>query len=287
MLTNRYLNLQSCDYRGAWDFTTTVNTLSGYAGSTHASNTPDTTLACAPPSGGWAFAPANSGFKVLDTLDSTRGRGFVEFRMTAPFPEVTTPYDQTASMTGAGDSAGKITVLVEPFPTEGDWGFPRGMWQVPVGHKLDPFIEVTCDPQPSVLPVPDTTPCQYGAGMRISIRALNGSNFLDNAVTGGADTRGAQWDLNLKSTGARVGTCYVEEGRTSILCRVVKTGTANAGDSLVTSVPVEMLTANTAATPSFQVTWWNPWGEPQRGTNGKNDLWGANDFFTIATTPRA
>ncbi|MFB7175967.1 hypothetical protein ACFCYM_34955 [Streptomyces sp. NPDC056254] len=126
MLTNRYLNLQSCDYRGAWDFTTTVNTLSGYAGSTHASNTPDTTLACAPPSGGWAFAPANSGAISLDTLDTTRGEGFVEFTMIAPTLTTTQTFPQDSMLNGAGTnnpaSSGTVTVnpeLAIPLIDEG------------------------------------------------------------------------------------------------------------------------------------------------------------------------
>ncbi|MEU0664316.1 hypothetical protein [Streptomyces lavendulocolor] len=123
--------------------------------------------------------------------------------------------------------------------------------------------------------------------MQISIVALNGSKFLDNPVTPGPDTTGAQWDLNLKSTGTRVGTCYVTASKTEILCRVVVPGTANAGDALVTAVPVEMVSTTEASTPAFQVHWKNPWGEAQRGTDGMNDLWGNNDFLTHVTHPSA
>ncbi|MFB7175976.1 hypothetical protein ACFCYM_35005 [Streptomyces sp. NPDC056254] len=292
MLNNRYLNLMQCGYywgAGSDNWYSVVDISNGgtlFDSGTNASNSPATAPTCGTGDGASTHIPMNSGYAALDTLDTTRGRGFVEFRMTAPFPLVTTPYDQTASMTGDGTSAGKITVVVDALPTVGDWGFAQGKWQVLPGHKLDPFIEVTCAPVPGASPVPAAGSCQYGFGMVISIKPLNGSVLLDNAVSGGTSTTGSQWDLNLKSTGARVGQCYVEVDKTAVTCLVVKNGTAAAGDSLITSVPVEMLTTPRTATPAFQVTWWNPHGEPQTGqTPGGNDLWGANDFLTIVTSP--
>ncbi|MEU0664229.1 hypothetical protein, partial [Streptomyces lavendulocolor] len=259
-----------------------------FSSGTNASDTPITDPICGPGNAQYTYGAVHSNELALDTLDTTRGEGFVEFRMMAPFPDVTTTYPQSASMTGVPDSSGSVTVLVGGIPSEGDWGFPLGAaGQVPPGHLIDPVIPLFCDPLPSRLPTPDTTPCKYGPGMRIHIRALNGSRFLDNPVTPGPDTTGAQWDLNLKSTGTRVGTCYVTAAKDEVLCRVVVAGTANAGDALVTAVPVEMLTTTATSKPAVQVYWKNPYGEEQRGTNGKNDLWGHNDFLTLVTHPSA
>ncbi|MFJ3176749.1 hypothetical protein ACIPJK_39485 [Streptomyces roseus] len=126
--------------------------------------------------------------------------------------------------------------------------------------------------------------------MRLQVNALNGSSFLHNSVQGAGSGIGiaipnAQWDLNKASDGSRVGTCRVETP-TQVLCfpTSITPGILNAGDSLVTSIPVSMLATTKSGAPAFQVTWNNPWGETQRGSNGDNDLYGLNDFHTIVTT---
>ncbi|KPI10885.1 hypothetical protein OV450_8488 [Actinobacteria bacterium OV450] len=285
MLNNRYLNLQQCVYTSTENFTTYIpGGNPAYGGNTNASDTADTAPNCRP--GTPPIVPNVNNTRVLplDTLDTTRGRGFVEFRMYAPIPDVTTTYPESTSMTGSQDSSGTVTVLVLPIPNAGDWGFPLGVKiQVPAGLKVDPAISWTCDPLPSILPVPDTSPCEYVPSMRLVIHALHGAEFLDNTVTD-TDTSGAQWDLVKKSTKARVGTCFVAS-KVEVQCRPTGIGSVSAGDSLETAIPVEFVTASTAATPTLQATWWNPGGEPQRGSDGMNDLWGQNDFLTFATTP--
>ncbi|MEU0664318.1 hypothetical protein [Streptomyces lavendulocolor] len=107
--------------------------------------------------------PDYSNELALDTLDTTRGEGFVEFKMTAPFPDVTTTYPQSASMTGVPDSSGSVTVLVGGIPSEGDWGFPlNAAGQVPPGHTIDPVVHLLCDPLPSRLPIPNLDVKQPG-----------------------------------------------------------------------------------------------------------------------------
>jgi hypothetical protein len=122
-LNDRYLNLEECDYLGGQDTYSNLlpNTLnSAFNTGTSASNTPATSLSCGAGAGGYDFFFGNSALLALDTLDTNRGAGFVEFSMTAPSPSATQPFGQSASLSGAGTGnptgAATITVAV-PTPT--------------------------------------------------------------------------------------------------------------------------------------------------------------------------
>ncbi|OLE26086.1 MAG: hypothetical protein AUG49_09070 [Catenulispora sp. 13_1_20CM_3_70_7] len=85
LLGNRYLNLNNCVRQIAGtgngpQLTTTITSwsLGPYTAGTNMSNTPDTAPSC-PAASGW---PLNiSGTQAFDTLDTTRGAGFVQFAM--------------------------------------------------------------------------------------------------------------------------------------------------------------------------------------------------------------
>jgi hypothetical protein len=117
LLDNQYINLDECTFGGAYLFETAtdVATTGGvYDSGTDASNTPQTATTCGPGAGGYAPEPSNSGLEVLDTLDTTRGQGFVQWEMTAPSPSTTTTYTQTGQLTGTGtgnpSTTGTITI---------------------------------------------------------------------------------------------------------------------------------------------------------------------------------
>jgi hypothetical protein len=119
LLDNRYVNLDACDYVGGHDnFTTAVSDVANappdYDAGTNASNTAATALSCHAGSGGYPLFTGNSGFLALDTLDTTRGQGFVQWHMTAPSPATTTVYTEDGQLTGSGtgdpSTSGTITV---------------------------------------------------------------------------------------------------------------------------------------------------------------------------------
>ncbi|MER5418104.1 hypothetical protein [Streptomyces virginiae] len=302
LLGNRYVNLHQCVYNGGADnFTSLVNVPDNrFDAGTNASNSPNAIQVCGAGASGYPYAPQynTSGITILDTLDATRGKGFVQFVMIAPSPDKTTKYPQSSKLTGGGtgdpESTGSVTVVAEPQPSSGDWGFPLDTaTRLPAGHKVAYTVKWTCGPVPSVLPAPDTSSCTYSSGMRLKIHALNGSTFLHNSVTGtgagagtgiGSAIQNAQWDLNKESDGSRVGTCYAASS-TEVRCypTTLITGTITAGDSLITSIPVNMLATENSRTPAFQATWFNSYGEPQRGLDGDNDAFGRNDFYTFVT----
>jgi hypothetical protein len=122
-LTNRYLNLDQCNYLTPIDDYTnllpdTANT--PFNTGTSVSTTPATSLSCGPGASGYSLYGPNSALLVLDTLATTRSAAFVEFSMTAPSPSATQLFGQSASLSGTGTGnptgAGTITVAV-PTPT--------------------------------------------------------------------------------------------------------------------------------------------------------------------------
>jgi hypothetical protein len=120
LLDNEYINLDECTYFGAGHdlFTTAVghipNVNPAFDAGTNASNTPQTTVTCGPGGGGYPFQAGNSGVQSLDTLDTTRGQGFVQWSMTAPSPGTTTTYTEDGQLTGSGtgdpSTSGTITI---------------------------------------------------------------------------------------------------------------------------------------------------------------------------------
>jgi hypothetical protein len=118
VLDNRYVNLDQCEYNsGANAYTTMVNTSNNggaFDTGTAATNAPQTTDTCGPGVGTWTLIPANSGVLALDTLDTTRGQGFVQWSMTAPSPSTTTVYTEDGQLTGSGTgdptTSGTITI---------------------------------------------------------------------------------------------------------------------------------------------------------------------------------
>jgi hypothetical protein len=118
VLDNRYVNLDQCEYNsGASAYTTMVDTSNSggaFDTGTAATNAPQTTDTCGPGVGTWTLIPANSGVLALDTLDTTRGQGFVQWSMTAPSPATTTVYTEDGQLTGSGTgdptTSGTITI---------------------------------------------------------------------------------------------------------------------------------------------------------------------------------
>ena len=118
VLDNQYVNLDQCDYdNGTLNYTTMVDTtnLGGvFDTGTAATNTPQTSVTCGGGGNGYVLAAENSGLLALNTLDTTRGQGFVQWSMTAPSPATTTIYTEDGQLTGSGTgnptTSGTITV---------------------------------------------------------------------------------------------------------------------------------------------------------------------------------
>jgi hypothetical protein len=106
LLDNRYANLDECDYHNTTfnyaGLVDTANNNGAFDTGTSASDTPQTTLSCGPGAGGFTEIPSNSGFLSLDTLDASRGQGFVQFEMTAPQVNASTTEQQNGGLTGSG-----------------------------------------------------------------------------------------------------------------------------------------------------------------------------------------
>lgn len=117
MLNNRYANLHQClrVYTSGYYLSAFINDppATAWRTGTNASNTPDAMLVC-PDIAGWPTHATLSDFQVLDTLDTSRGQGFVEYKMTAPAVTSAQTFNQTATLTGTGTgnptSNGSITV---------------------------------------------------------------------------------------------------------------------------------------------------------------------------------
>jgi hypothetical protein len=122
LLDNRYVNLDQCGYNAVTNglsYTTmaadTTNSGGAFDTGTDASNTAQTSVTCGPGvAGDYVLDAGNSGLAALDTLDATRGQGFVQWSMTAPSPAMTTTYTEDGQLTGPGtgdpSTSGTITI---------------------------------------------------------------------------------------------------------------------------------------------------------------------------------
>lgn len=121
MLNNRYLNIHECvRYQSSPTVYVSLFTDNppgaAWRTGTKASNAADTVLDCPEVGSNWINHPTLSDFQVLDTLDTTRGQGFVEYRMVAPAVSETEMFNQTATLTGTGtgDPSSNGSITVEP-----------------------------------------------------------------------------------------------------------------------------------------------------------------------------
>ncbi|MFI2363962.1 Ig-like domain-containing protein [Promicromonospora sp. NPDC019610] len=120
LVGNRYLNLVQCQYINVqWnDRITYVSLGTG----TNASNTPGTGANCANREGSGYALEGPGAVNAIDLLDTARGQGFIEFRMTSEVPEapacgetVTEPEvvsDREGVMTGTGTGTPTSTATV-------------------------------------------------------------------------------------------------------------------------------------------------------------------------------
>lgn len=132
LLNYRYLNIHQCavsttNSAGARDrdvaFMAMPDNLTINTG-TNASNTPEATTLSGPTcgSGGWAPDPTMTGLATFDTLDQTRGAGYVQYAMTAPLacPSSGSSATQTGTVSGTGfapvASTGSLTVTAANCP---------------------------------------------------------------------------------------------------------------------------------------------------------------------------
>ncbi|MFI9311099.1 hypothetical protein [Streptomyces triculaminicus] len=130
--------------------------------------------------------------------------------------------------------AAALTVSQGQAFAAADWRLP-GNPGVPPGGKVSFYLKVTCD----------EGPCSYSSSFLLMARALNGARF---------DTsEGTSFDLVKSSNQARVGACRVEEYR--VLCQVAGSGSADAGDGLVSARSVTGVAPSEASTPAFSLSW--------------------------------
>ncbi|MFI2363963.1 cadherin-like domain-containing protein [Promicromonospora sp. NPDC019610] len=126
LVDNRWLNLHQCQYYRA-DSTDYYSGLvnmgpATFRSGTNASNTADSAYDCGPASGPWELSTRWSFASPLDLVDTARGQGFIEFRMTSEVPEapacgetVTEPEvvsDREGVMTGFGTGTPTSTATV-------------------------------------------------------------------------------------------------------------------------------------------------------------------------------
>ncbi len=102
LFDKRYFNLQECQFY--WAASTDETTSNAYSSGafqagTNASATPDTSAICGPGDGSFVFI--GSSVLALDTLDTARGTGYIEFRMVA---NTAGSYTQNASLSGSNFS---------------------------------------------------------------------------------------------------------------------------------------------------------------------------------------
>ncbi|KPI11679.1 hypothetical protein OV450_8444, partial [Actinobacteria bacterium OV450] len=117
MLNNRYLNLQQCVYTSTENFTTLMpGGNPAYGGNTNASDTADTAPDCQPGTATVVPNVNNTRVLPLDTLDTTRGAGYVQFAMYVPDVTSTTTFPQDATLNGfgTGTPSSSATVTVDP-----------------------------------------------------------------------------------------------------------------------------------------------------------------------------
>ncbi|MER5417567.1 hypothetical protein [Streptomyces virginiae] len=136
LLNNRYLNMHQCSYfadSGADHFLSVLSLSSNppFGSSTTASDTVNNVLGCAPGGaaqlsapfcemggGSRAFTPESSTSAVaaLDTLDTARSAGYVQFSLNTPTVDEPTIFNQEANISGqlsSATSSGTISVNPE------------------------------------------------------------------------------------------------------------------------------------------------------------------------------
>ncbi|MEZ4861099.1 MAG: hypothetical protein R3C14_07330 [Caldilineaceae bacterium] len=107
---NRYLNIHECHYTldNATDLDHDAFNLAS-----NTSTTPNTSPNCGPPYGTYT---GNHSLRVLDLLDTARGKGYIEFKLVAN--AALGAYDQTSTLSGnqfgAQNDSGTITIVPEP-----------------------------------------------------------------------------------------------------------------------------------------------------------------------------
>ncbi len=117
LLGNRYLNLHQCTYyRSAVDswYTTMIDvTGTDYDAGSNTSNTSDTTSVCGVGgnAGQYVYNSDWSNVQSLDLLDQSRGRGYIEVKMTAPTTDAV--YSQTAKLSAVGFSDSNDSAQIE------------------------------------------------------------------------------------------------------------------------------------------------------------------------------
>jgi hypothetical protein len=112
-LGNRYFNIHQCTYyRSVTDtWFTGINNPSfnnQYDSGTNTSNVNNTTVNCGPGNANFVYSPTWSDLKSLDLSDIRRGKGFIEYQMTAP--TTSGSYGASASIVNATGGANPITV---------------------------------------------------------------------------------------------------------------------------------------------------------------------------------
>ncbi|MER5418063.1 hypothetical protein [Streptomyces virginiae] len=192
-----------------------------------------------------------------------------------------------------------MTVLLGMGPQQavadeatGDWGFPLAAGKAfSPGTKMSWHPELTCNPLPSVLPIPDTAPCKYSKNLKFVIKTLSDGSFMhENWNDNSKETVDSHLPLRIKSTMAQVGQCIVESADT-VRCQPDAAGTLASGDSLIigdpaNSDPLQFWTATTSCEETMTLYWYQIDSEPQRGGNGHNDYAGWNDFYDVVTSGR-
>jgi hypothetical protein len=110
LLDNRYVNLESCEYNNSVTYEAFGITAYGpYTTGTSATTTPGTIGACGIGTAVWALDKTM--VNTIDTLDTSRGQGYVQFTMTAPTK--TTTSTQTATMTASGATTQATTAAIK------------------------------------------------------------------------------------------------------------------------------------------------------------------------------
>ena len=116
----RLVNLQECNYSNGSGDLESLSTIVEWGGGpswatgTNASNTADTVVTCGPGNSG--LSPGSRSVSTLDTLDTARGRGYIEFQMVANASPGVHP--QTADLSGSNfttqTDSGNLTVIGLP-----------------------------------------------------------------------------------------------------------------------------------------------------------------------------
>jgi uncharacterized repeat protein (TIGR01451 family) len=164
LLGNRYLNMSQCFYNDATfnritnliDSTPNSTNPYNFKANTFGSDTPITALDCGIGGNGYSRNTGFSTFKAIDMLDTSRSKGYFEFKMLVPTTGVQPIYPQAATITAKDSTGADIT----PVATNGT-------------------INVTITPTLGTTPTSAVTGV---IGSALPTIALVGSNIPDNTV---------------------------------------------------------------------------------------------------------